>query len=201
VRGDQITSKSVAFLDRDGVINELVFFKESGVIDSPFTPDLFKLKKNAAEGIRLLNEAGIKAIVTSNQPGMAKGKMDMATHKAISEKMRSELRKGGARLDGEHYCFHHPDAVVEAYRVICDCRKPKPGMILKAAKELGADLKNSWIVGDSISDIEAGKRAGCRTILIGDMKCELCRHMNARGVEPDAIAADLVEAARTIIGM
>jgi len=201
VRGDQITSKRVALLDRDGVINELVFFKESEVIDSPFTPDQFKLKKNAAEGIRLLNEAGIRAVVISNQPGMAKGKMDMATHKAISEKMRSELSKGGARLDGEYYCFHHPDAVIEAYRIICDCRKPKPGLILKAAKEVGADLKDSWMVGDNLSDIEAGKRAGCRTILIGDMKCELCSHMKARGIEPDAIAADLVEAAKTIIGM
>lgn len=201
MRGDQITSKRVAFLDRDGVINELVFFEESEVIDSPLTPDQFKLKKNAAEGIRLLNEAGIKAVVISNQPGMAKGKMDVATHKAISEKMHSQLSKAGARLDGEYYCFHHPDAVVETYKVICDCRKPKPGLILKAAKEVGADLKDSWMVGDNLSDIEAGKRAGCRTILIGDMKCELCSHMKTRGIEPDAIASSLVEAAKTIIGM
>ncbi len=89
VRGDQITSRRVAFLDRDGVINELVFFKESEVIDSPFTPDQFKLKKNAAEGIRLLNEAGIKAVVASNQPGMAKGKMDPAAMKKMQERMKA----------------------------------------------------------------------------------------------------------------
>lgn len=170
------------------------------MIDSPLTPDQFKLKKNAIEGIRLLNEAKIQVVVISNQPGIAKGKMDMATHEAICEKMRSELRKGGVHLDGEYYCFHHPDAVVETYRIICDCRKPKPGLILKAAKELNADLRSSWMIGDNLSDVEAGKGAGCRTVLIGDMKCELCNHMRARGIEPDAIALSLVKAARIVIG-
>lgn len=138
--------------------------------------------------------------VISNQPAIAKGKMYMATHEAISEKMRSELRKGGAHLDGEYYCFHHPEALVEKYRVVCDCRKPKPGLILKAAKELGADLSSSWMIGDNLSDVEAGKKAGCRAILIGDMKCELCNHMKARGISPDAIASNLLEAARIVIG-
>ena len=170
------------------------------MIDSPLTPDQFKLKKNAIEGIRLLNESGTRVVVISNQPGIAKGKMDMTTHEAICEKMRSELREGGAHLDGEYYCFHHPDAVVESYRTVCDCRKPKPGLILKAAKELDADLGSSWMIGDNLSDIEAGKKAGCRAILIGDMKCELCNHMKARGVSPDAIAPDLMEAARIVIG-
>jgi len=192
--------RTTAFLDRDGVINELVFYKDSEVTDSPLTPGQFRLKKDALAGIRLLNEAGVKVIVVSNQPGIAKGKMDMATHDAICAKMRSELHEGGAHLDGEYYCFHHPDAVLESYRVQCDCRKPKPGLILKAAKEIDADPRSSWMIGDNLSDIEAGERAGCQTVLIGDMKCELCRFMKARGIAPDAIAPDLLEAARIVIG-
>ncbi len=170
------------------------------MIDSPLTPDQFKLKKNAAEGIRLLNESGTKVVVISNQPGIAKSKMDMATHEAICERMRSELRRGGAHLDGEYYCFHHPEAAAQSYRAVCDCRKPKPGLILRAAKELNADLQSSWMIGDNLSDIEAGKKAGCRAMLIGDMKCELFNHMKTKGITPDAIAPDLIEAALIIVG-
>ena len=113
--------------------------------------------------------------------------------------MNSELKTDGAELDGEYYCLHHPEAVVEKYRVQCDCRKPLPGLLFKAARENDIDLKQSWMVGDNLSDIQAGKAAGCRTILIGTMKCELCRLMSEKNIFPDIIAGNIGDAVRNHI--
>jgi len=113
--------------------------------------------------------------------------------------MTSELNKGGVALDGEYYCLHHPEAVVEKYRAQCDCHKPLPGLLFKAAREKDIDLKESWMIGDNLSDIQAGKAAGCRTILIGTMKCELCRLMGEKNIFPDKIAGNIGEAVRNHI--
>jgi len=166
------------FLDRDGVINELVYFPEIGIIDSPLNPDQFRLLPDVAKAIRALNELCFKVVVISNQPGVAKGKMNHKLFKEIRLKMKRELDSEGARLDAEYYCLHHPDAVKEEYRVDCDCRKPKAGLFLKASSDLGLDLSQSYSVGDGLPDIKAGKAAGCMTILIGSMKCDTCRLMD-----------------------
>jgi histidinol phosphatase-like enzyme len=113
--------------------------------------------------------------------------------------MRSELISNGAELDGEYYCLHHPDAIVEKYRMQCDCRKPLPGLLFKVALEKDIDLKQSWLIGDNLSDIKAGKAAGCQTILIGTMKCELCRLMSEKNVFPDKIAGNIGDAVRNHI--
>ena len=160
------------FLDRDGVINELVYHQEQEVIDSPFTPGQFKLIPGVTEALKTLHDDGYLTILVSNQPGIAKGHMTEKNFELIRQKMNSELSGDGAELDGEYYCLHHPEAVVEKYRVQCDCRKPLPGLLFKAAREKDIDLKESWLIGDNLSDIQAGKAAGCRTILIGTMKCE-----------------------------
>jgi histidinol phosphatase-like enzyme len=114
----------------------------------------------------------------------------------IRQKMNSELMVDGAELDGEYYCLHHPEAVVEKYRVQCDCRKPFPGLLFKAAREKDIDLKESWLIGDNLSDIQAGKGASCRTVLIGTMKCELCRLMSEKNIFPDKIAGNIGDAVR-----
>ena len=187
------------FLDRDGVINELVYHQEQEVIDSPFTPRQFKLIPGVIESLKILRQNGYLTILISNQPGIAKGHMTAKNFELIKQKMNSELSKGGAALDGEYYCLHHPEAVVEKYRMQCDCRKPLPGLLFKAAREKGIDLKESWLIGDNLSDIQAGKAAGCRTILIGTMKCELCRLMSEKNVFLDKISGNLAEAVRDYI--
>ena len=186
------------FLDRDGVINEVAYFPELGLLDSPLNTKQFKLLPKVTEAIIVLNRLNLKVIVVSNQPAIAKGKMTMKAFENIRRKMRKELRKKGAHVDGEYYCFHHPSAKVPMYRVSCDCRKPKPGLFLRAAKDYRLNLQKSYVVGDSLTDVKAGKAVGCRTILIGSLKCDLCRLMEDEGVKPDRIVADLLGASRII---
>lgn len=186
------------FLDRDGVINELVFNAEHGIIDSPYSTGQFKLVDGICESIIRLHELGFKVIVVSNQPGVAKGYITDEIFKRISQKMRDDLSKGGAFIDAEYYCFHHPDSVVAELKVICTCRKPQPGLILKAVEELSIDLSNSWMIGDNITDIQAGIAARCKTILIGKAKCELCRLLDENNLHPDYIISGVHEISRII---
>ena len=193
-----MTNKAV-FLDRDGVVNELVYHQEQEVIDSPFTVGQFKLLPGVAKAIKSLHKAGYLVILISNQPGMAKGQMTKETFEKIRKKMVTELGKVGAVLDGEYYCFHHPEAAVKQYKIKCDCRKPAPGLLLKAAQDMKIDLGRSWMIGDNLSDIQAGKNAGCRTVLLGKMKCEVCRLMDEKNARPYNISSDLAEAAQYIL--
>ena len=112
--------------------------------------------------------------------------------------MKKELKKKGVVIDLEYYCFHHPDAKIKKFKKICKCRKPKPGMLLSAAKEHNIDLFKSWMIGDGISDIQAGAATGCKTILIGRMKCELCKIMEYEKIKPDFIAPNLYKASLII---
>jgi len=187
------------FLDRDGVINELVYHQEAGVIDSPFIIEQFRLRPHVGEAIKLLNQAGYKTIVVSNQPGVAKNHFTLDTLKQIDVKMIGELRAQGAFLDRVYYCTHHPDGHNGDHRLVCSCRKPQPGMLLQAAKEFTLDLSQCYMVGDNLTDVKAGKNAGCRTLLVGKTKCELCHVMDEEGVRPDVIVSDLLEAAKIIL--
>ena len=187
-----LENKKAVFLDRDGVVNELIYHQEQGVIDSPFTVEQFRLLPRVGEAIKELRQMGYKVVLVSNQPGIAKGHMTRETFEKIRLKMKGELAKEGALLDGEYYCFH-PEALN------CECRKPKPGLLLKAAKEMDIDLSGSWMVGDGLTDVKAGKDAGCRTILLGRMKCQLCQLMDEQDARPEAITSDLKEAVRFIL--
>ena len=187
------------FLDRDGVINKLIYHHEQGIIDSPFTVEQFSLINGVAEAIKKLRENDYKVILVSNQPGIAKGFLSRDNFQKIRKRMNDLLTVSGTGLDGEYYCLHHPEAEIRRLRIKCECRKPEPGLLLKAAGEMDIDLSQSWMVGDGITDIQAGKRAGCRTILIGRMKCELCELMGKHDAAPDFIALNLKEAARYIL--
>lgn len=197
MRGNGAKAKAV-FLDRDGVINELIYYSEQGIIDSPFTPEQFRLLPTVSDAIKKFHKMGYKLVLVSNQPGIAKGFMSADTFQELRDKMKRELAEGGASLDAEYYCLHHLDAKVAELRTNCECRKPKPGLLLQAAKEMGIDLSQSWMVGDNLTDIKAGKKAGTRTILIGRMKCELCRLMEEDGARPDAVCSNLLEAAEKV---
>ena len=194
-----MTNKAV-FLDRDGVINELVYHQEQEVIDSPFTPGQVKLLPGAPEAIKMLRKAGYLAVLVSNQPGIAKGHMTAEAFEKIREKLKAALSKAGAVPDGEYYCFHHPEAVIKQYKAKCDCRKPASGLLLQAARDMDIDLNQSWMIGDNLSDVQAGKNAGCWTILLAKPKCEVCNLMDERNVRPHAIEANIAAAAKHILG-
>ena len=191
--------KKAVFLDRDGVVNELIYHEEHGIIDSPFTAEQFRLLPGVGECIRQLQDAGYAVALTSNQPGIAKKHMSLQAFEEIKQKMRSQLETNGVHLDAEYYCLHHPEASIEEFRVVCDCRKPDPGLLFRAASDMGLDLTHSWMVGDGLPDIVAGKKAGTRTILLARMKCELCHLMEEQDARPDGIARDLAEAVKTIL--
>lgn len=186
------------FLDRDGVINELIYYQEAGIIDSPFTVKQFRLRPGVAEAIKILNDRAYKVVVVSNQPGIAKNHFTLATLKKMDKKMAAELSTKGASLDGVYYCPHNPEGENPAYRTACQCRKPEAGLLLQAARDLDLDLLKSYMVGDNLSDIKAGQKAGCKTILIGKMRCEVCRLMDEQDTRPDSIVPNLLEAARLI---
>jgi D,D-heptose 1,7-bisphosphate phosphatase len=189
---------NAVFLDRDGVINEIVYHKEMGIVDSPFTVEQFMLIKDIDKAINKFQELGFKVIIISNQPGIAKNHHDEITFEKIKEKMHKEFLKKGIKIDAEYYCFHHPDAVIKKYKKICNCRKPRPGMILSAAKDFDIDLSKSWMIGDGINDIKTGISAGCTTILIGNLKCDICKILEEENAKPNFIATNLYKASLII---
>ncbi len=148
------------FLDRDGTLNAMVYNPDFGLVDSPANPLEFTLLPGACAAIRRINQAGMLAVVVSNQPGVAKGKFTPAILMQITQKMHGELQHNGAKLDAVYYCLHHPEAALDDLRLTCECRKPKPGLLLRAAQELDIDLARSFMVGDGITDIQAGRKRG-----------------------------------------
>jgi len=153
----------VLFLDRDGVINRMVKYNYGW--DSPQNPQDVALVNDIEKVISWANKKGIAVIEVSNQPGVAKGKMDQKTSGAIEKRVHRLLGDRGAFIDKVYICPHHPQAVVPQFRIDCDCRKPKPGLLIKAAEELKIDLAKSVFLGDKASDAEAGRNAGCKTII------------------------------------
>lgn len=180
---------AAVFLDRDGVLNELVDDPGSGTCESPYSPEDVALVPGAAKAVRTLREAGLRPVVVSNQPAAAKGTATRKTLDAVHARVAELLAAAGAEPDAWLYCFHHPD-----FGGRCACRKPEPGLLVRAARELVLDLAASWMVGDSDSDVEAGRRAGCRTILVENPRSTHRR----RGGGADAIVRDLREAAAVI---
>jgi D-glycero-D-manno-heptose 1,7-bisphosphate phosphatase len=188
-----------AFLDRDGVINELLYYQEAGIIDSPFTVDQFHILPGVGGAIRRLNDSGFLVIVVSNQPGVAKNHFTLDDLRRMNEKMVTELKADGAHIDKVYYCVHHPEGINPVYRMVCACRKPEPGMLFQAIQEFSLNPAECYMVGDNLTDIQAGRRAGCRSVLIGKQKCELCKLMDELDVRPDALAKNLPEAVDIIL--
>ncbi|MFX1328704.1 MAG: D-glycero-beta-D-manno-heptose 1,7-bisphosphate 7-phosphatase [Promethearchaeota archaeon] len=141
------------FLDRDGVINKEVNYLSD--------PNNFEFIEGSIEALKILRQKGFLLIVISNQAGIARGYFNEETLKRIHKRMINILKKKSAKLDAIYYCPHHPE-----YTGPCDCRKPNPGMILKAQLKYKIDLKNSYMVGDTIKDIQTGKAAKCKSVLV-----------------------------------
>jgi D-glycero-D-manno-heptose 1,7-bisphosphate phosphatase len=181
-------SDPCVFLDRDETIIE-----DPGFIDDP---DQVRLKAGAADAIRRLRSAGFKVVVVTNQSGIARGLLDEEQLTAVHARLRAMLEQDGASVDAIYYCpyLDGPEAVVENYRGRSDLRKPSPGLLLQAAQELDLDLTRSWMIGDRPSDIEAGARAGCRTIRVAMGSASGA----AGATRPCFQAESLLEAARMV---
>ncbi|MBQ9983268.1 MAG: D-glycero-beta-D-manno-heptose 1,7-bisphosphate 7-phosphatase [Lachnospiraceae bacterium] len=171
VENKNLSNKQKAiFLDRDGTINKYVGFLRN--------IDEFQLIDGVANAIKKINQSGYLAIIVSNQPVIARGEVSLDELNEIHNKMETLLGQNGAYVDAIYYCPHHPDRGFEGerpeYKMECTCRKPKPGMLLAAAEKYNIDLHQSWMIGDSKNDIEAGKAAGCQVVYIGseEMKDE-----------------------------
>ena len=181
--------RRAVFLDKDGTLVE----------DVPYNvdPGLIRMTPGVAEGLARLRDEGFALFVVSNQSGVARGYFPESALGPVEQELRRLLAESGVPMDGFYYCPHHPDGVVEGYAMPCDCRKPQPGMILRAAREHGLDLGRSWFVGDILDDVEAGRAAGCRTVLIDNGNETEWVLTPAR--RPDFVVTDLREAARRII--
>lgn len=190
-------NKNVAvFLDRDGTINE-----EAGYLD-----DLAKIKiiPAAFEAIRLINVSDMKAVVVTNQAGVARGLFSEEFVNIANEFLRAELSQKKAIIDKFYYCPHHPTEGTGHYRQECDCRKPAAGMLLRAAREMDINLAQSYIIGDRYNDMEAGKKAGVKGVLVktGFGESSLQDDGPDRPTpqnQPDFIATDILEAVRWIL--
>jgi D-glycero-D-manno-heptose 1,7-bisphosphate phosphatase len=175
------------FLDRDGVINEEV--------DLLHRADQLRLIPGSAEAISLFNAAGLPVVVVTNQPVVARGLCTEDDIRAIHDELERQLAGLGARVDAIEFCPHHPNADLPAYRVACECRKPRPGMILRAAARLGLDPSRGVMVGDRTADLAAARAAGCVAVLV---RTGYAGADGQNAVEPDLVCDDLLAAARLI---
>jgi len=187
------------FLDRDGVLNEVVYHQDIGLLDTPFTIEQFKLLPGAAEAVARINRSGYLSILVSNQPGVAKAHFTLETHLAFDAELKCQLAEHGAFLDDCYYCLDHPDSVLPEYRRASLWRKPEPGMLLAAIDKHHLDPSLCWMIGDSVLDIQAAKGANVRSILIGGLHCYTCHLLDERNIRPDIIAKDLAEAINKLL--
>lgn len=181
------------FLDRDGtIIKEVNYLADLSGLE---------ILPRSVEAIRLINREGIKAILVTNQGGVAKGYFPEGFVVEVHKKLELILKDKGAHLDAIYYCPHHPEGIMQGYRIVCECRKPKPGMLKNAANKLNLDLSRSYVVGDRASDIQLANNIGAKGVLVltgyGDIEKELLNDgTNGRA---SYIAADLYSAAEWII--
>jgi D-glycero-D-manno-heptose 1,7-bisphosphate phosphatase len=180
--------RRAVFLDKDGTL----------VHDVPYNvdPALIRFQPGAREALRLLHRAGYALVVVTNQSGVARGYFAETALDGVAAHLRRCLADWQAPLAGFYYCPHHPAGTLPAYRTACPCRKPEPGLLRQAAAELNLDLGRSWLIGDILNDVEAGRRAGCRTILVdsgGETEWLLSQQRL-----PHHLASNLLEAARIV---
>jgi D-glycero-D-manno-heptose 1,7-bisphosphate phosphatase len=179
------------FLDKDGTL----------IPDIPYNinTDLISLNEGVVEGLQLLQSNGYLLVIVSNQSGIAHGFFTVGEFENVRDKMKAMFSKLGIYLDGFYYCPHHPDGKIGRFSAECECRKPQPGLLLRAAAEKNIDLSSSWMIGDILHDVEAGNRAGCKTILINNgNETEWLAGMHRL---PEYFAKDLSEAARYIVAV
>jgi D-glycero-D-manno-heptose 1,7-bisphosphate phosphatase len=185
--------KPAIFIDRDGTLSH-----EVGYVNHP---SRFRLFPFAIDAVRCVNRAGWLAVVVTNQAGVARGYFPESLLDVVHGALHAALAEGGARLDGLYYCPHHPSAGAPPYRRDCDCRKPKPGLIQRAARDLDVDLARSWVIGDRPADLELAWAVGAHgaLVLTGYGRGELEYHAASWRRQPDLVAENLLEAVERIL--
>ncbi len=175
--------EKVVFLDRDGVIS-----KDSA--DHIKSWDEFHFLPNAKEAIKLLTDHGFHIVLITNQSVIARGMTTIEGLEFMHNNMKGEIEEYGGKIEKIYYCPHHPDEG-------CDCRKPKPGMLLRAIKENNIDPTKSFMVGDRMMDVEVGKKVGCKTVIIPSERGQM--EMRESSIKPDYVAKDLLDTSKWII--
>ena len=179
----------VILLDKDGTLIENVPYSAD--------PAQMRFTPGAAAALRLWHNSGYRIAVVSNQAGVALGAFDESALADVENRLQKMMALLGVPLSGFFYCPHHPEGVIEGYAKACDCRKPKSGLILRAAESLGIDPTRCWMIGDILDDVEAGSRAGCTTVLL-DNGSETEWRLTPWRI-PDYLAHDLLEAAEVVV--
>ena len=180
------------FLDKDGTIS-----KDVGYLDDPAKLEVFPY---SAKAIKMLNDAGFKVIVVSNQAGIARGLLTEDTLQAIDKKIHKIILNSGGVIDAIYYCPHHPEHGIHPFKKQCENRKPNPGMLLRGKKEFDLDMSKSYLIGDKLSDIEAGYNAGVKTILVKTgYGVEHAKNDKLKKLKPVWIAENLLDAVEWII--
>lgn len=194
--------KKAVFVDRDGTLNEMVYDETHGMLSSPRRAEQVQLTPHAAGFLRGVKEAGYWIVLVTNQPAIAKGNMSDRDLAEVNEQLAVLLRKNGAGWDDARICPHHPDGGAtprQEYVRKCDCRKPAPGLLLQAARDQHIDLSASWMVGDGLVDVQAGRAAGCKTILVTNLRMDQVeKFFKLDHAEPDYVARDLSAALNII---
>lgn len=192
-RGVPPTTKRTVFVDRDGCLN----------VEDSYIRDInqFRLYPDTLSSLKALNDAGFVIVVLTNQSGVARGYMTEKLVNDVHELLLKMTSEAGVVIDKIEYCPHHPEGVVEEYSIKCDCRKPAPGMALRAAEELGIDTKQSYMIGDKICDMELGVAIGAKTVLVrtGFGKREAGKIERGEAVKPDYIADGIGPAVKWIL--
>ncbi len=186
--------RPAVFIDRDGTISE-----EVGYVNHP---SRFRVFPYSAEAVRILNENGWLAIVITNQAGVARGYFSEDVILRIHDQLKRDLQNGSAQLDAIYYCAHHPSVGEPPYRLECDCRKPKTGLIEQAARDFDIDMEASWMAGDRYSDVELARNAGLRSafLLSGYGRGEWEYQSQSWKHQPELVCENLLEAVRSIVG-
>jgi D-glycero-D-manno-heptose 1,7-bisphosphate phosphatase len=185
-------SNRALFLDRDGVLDELVYYASHDEWESPRRVEDLRMIDGIAAPLRQFADAGWQLVIVTNQPSYAKGKASKESLIDVHNAVLDALARDGVSIARSYTCFHHPDAIVPELRVACDCRKPSTRFLHDAARELDLDLTRSWMVGDQDSDLACGRAAGCKVALLQHPGSEHKRG----GIEPDVRVENLEELAR-----
>lgn len=183
--------KRAIFLDRDGTIVE--------EIDHRSPTDDLALLPGAAQALHSLKEKGFLLVIVTNQGGVGRGEFTEEDVRRMHRGLAEDLSQIGLKMDGIYYCPHHPDATLKRYRVECPCRKPKAGLLERASDDLSINLVESFMVGDKLSDVEAGRRVGCRTILVLTGHGRAAAEQIRAGGWPDVVVPTLTGGARWVL--
>jgi D-glycero-D-manno-heptose 1,7-bisphosphate phosphatase len=183
------------YLDRDGVINKLVFNPSSEEFEPPFTVQDFEFKDNVFESLLKFQELGFKLFLISNQPDYAKGKTTLENLYSVHSFFQKELEKNGIFFSSFYYCYHHPKGIIKDYTFDCECRKPKTYFVEKSVLEFDIDINSSWFIGDRDSDITCGLNSGLKTILVLNIESK----SYIGNTKPDFTVKNLQEAIDIIV--